>query len=155
MAAQIHELIEGQAGCPPAHSSGEIWTVSATHSPKCSHSAHTSNPLPSLQPPLETNSPHTTSRSPVSITAIALVPRPGVISHKVSHLPCKEFSLQFPAFLLQSFNLLVFCQESTGLLCQVLRTLAGKCFFTQFQAGALHRHWSSYLHQRAVRCVCV
>lgn len=86
---------------------------------------------------------------------VVLAPGPGLMSHKVSHLPCQEFSLQFPAFLLKSFNLLVFCQESTGLLCQVLGTLVGKCFFAQFQAGALQRHWSSYLHQRAVRCVHV
>lgn len=56
---------------------------------------------------------------------------------EVSHLPCNELSLQLPALLLQSFNLLVFRQESTGLLCQVLGTLAGKCFFTQLQAGTL------------------
>lgn len=49
---------------------------------------------------------------------------------EVSHLPRNELSLQLPTLLLQSFNLLVFCQESTGLLCQVLGTLAGKCFFT-------------------------
>lgn len=70
------------------------------------------------------------------------------MSQKVSYLPCDEFSLQLPALLLQSFNLLVFCQESTGLLCQVLGTLAGKCFFTQLQAGALQRHRSSDLHRR-------